>query len=142
MALGDIMTNSASIADLERLEDEIGEALIHEVTNDVTISELKRRKLHLRDEIERLRDESSTPDEPDELLCCRTAMLGLDPNVIASGDPEAFAAIKRRCTRCEFRETCAIDLKRDPNNPVWESYCPNSDALNALTEAWWVSNVV
>lgn len=49
------MTKSAHIADLERLEDEIGEVLIHEVINDLTISELKRRKLHLRDEIERLR---------------------------------------------------------------------------------------
>jgi hypothetical protein len=136
------MTKSAHIADLERLEDEIGEVLIHEVTNDLTISKLKRRRLHLRDEIERLRHEPTTPSEPDELLGCRMAMLGLDPCVIKSGDGEAFDQIKRRCTRCEFREACAVDLKRDPNNPVWESYCPNSAALNTLTEAWWVSNVV
>jgi hypothetical protein len=77
MALGIVMTNSAFIADLERLEDEIGEVLILEVIDNLTISELKRRKLHLRDEIERLRDESSTPSEPDELLCCRMAILGL-----------------------------------------------------------------
>jgi len=25
-----------------------------------------------------------------------------------------------------------VDLKRDPNNLVWEAYCPNSAALNAL----------
>jgi hypothetical protein len=142
MAVGDVMTKSAHIADLERLEGEIGEVLIHEVINDLTINELKRRKLHLRDEIERLRYDPTTPNEPDELLCCRMAMLGLDPSVIEAGDPEAFATIKRRCKRCEFREACTADLKRDPNNPVWESYCPNSGALNTLSEIWWVSNAV
>ena len=135
------MTKSAHIADLERLEDEIGEDLIHEVINDLTISELKRRKLHLRDQIERLRHEPTTPSEPDELLCCRMAMLGLDPYAIECGDLKAFNQIKRSCKRREFREACAIDLKRDPNNPVWESYCPNSAALNTLSETWWVSNV-
>ena len=110
--------------------------------DDLTIDDLKRRKLHLRDEIERLRDESSIPIEPDELLCCRMAMLGLDPYAIKAGNRKAFATIKRRCERCEFREACAIDLKRDPNSPVWESYCPNSIVLNVLTEASWVSNVV
>jgi hypothetical protein len=72
MALGNVMTKSAYIANLEQLEDEIGEVLIHEVINDLTLSELKRRKLHLRDEIERLRQEPIKPSEPDKTLCCRT----------------------------------------------------------------------
>jgi hypothetical protein len=136
------MTKSAHIADLVRLEDEVDEAMLHESVNPLMIVDLKHRQLQLREEINFLRREPSIPNEPDTLLCCRMAMLGLDPSVIEAGDPEAFATIKRRCKRCEFREACTADLKRDPNNPVWESYCPNSGALNTLSEIWWVSNAV
>jgi hypothetical protein len=82
----------------------------------------------------------TTPGEPDGLLDCRMAMLGLDFNAVESGDSETFDEIKRRCTSCSSREACAVDLKRDPNNPVWETYCPNSGALIALAEAWWLTH--
>jgi len=79
------------------------------------------------------------PDGHDGLLDCRMAMLGLDLYAIECGDPETFDTIKRRCTSCNSREACAVDLKRDPNNPVWETYCPNAGALIALSEAWWLT---
>jgi hypothetical protein len=78
--------------------------------------------------------------EPDDLLDCRMAMLGLDLHAIECGNSETFEEIMRRCTSCGFREACAVDLKRDPNNPVWETYCPNSEALIALTEATWLTH--
>ena len=36
------------------IEDEIADALRHRSTDDLMISDLKRRKLHLKEEIERL----------------------------------------------------------------------------------------
>ena len=52
--------SQALIAELERrhraLEEEIAEAILHKSAEDL-IAELKRRKLHIRDEIETLRDE-------------------------------------------------------------------------------------
>jgi len=46
------------LADLKRrhqeLEDEITNALTHRSTDDLIIGDLKRRKLHLKEEIERL----------------------------------------------------------------------------------------
>ena len=41
------------------LEDEITEALAHPSTDDLKIAELKRRKLLLKDEIQRLRQDAS-----------------------------------------------------------------------------------
>ncbi|MGD0421547.1 MAG: DUF465 domain-containing protein [Xanthobacteraceae bacterium] len=53
------MTVTVHLAELERqhkaLEDEIAEALAHSSTDDLKIAGLKRRKLVLKDEIERLR---------------------------------------------------------------------------------------
>jgi hypothetical protein len=53
------MMVTVHLAELERqhkaLEDEIAEALAHSSTDDLKIAELKRRKLVLKDEIERLR---------------------------------------------------------------------------------------
>ena len=53
--------NRARIAELQRrhkiLEEEIAEALLHRSADDLMVAELKRRKLHIRDEIEQLRDE-------------------------------------------------------------------------------------
>ena len=137
-----IVKRPAFIADLQRLEDEIDEALIRRPADDPMTVEFKHRKLHLRDEIELLRHESTECCEHDDLLGCRMAMLGLDPDVIENGDREIFAQIKQNCTSCDFREACVVDLKRDPNNPVWESYCPNSEVLNTLTAAWWPANAI
>jgi len=53
------MTTEVHIAELERqhkaLEYQIAEALAHSSTDDLKIAELKRRKLLLKDQIERLR---------------------------------------------------------------------------------------
>ena len=48
------------LADLKRrhkeLENEIADALKHRSNDDLMISDLKRQKLHLKEEIERLRN--------------------------------------------------------------------------------------
>jgi hypothetical protein len=57
------MTMQAHLAELERkhraLEDEITDAINHPSADDLKIAELKRRKLLVKDEIERLRVEVS-----------------------------------------------------------------------------------
>jgi hypothetical protein len=56
------MTMESHLAELQRrhqaLEKEIEDAANHPGTDALAISELKRRKLQLKDEIERLRHES------------------------------------------------------------------------------------
>jgi hypothetical protein len=77
----------------------------------------------------------ATPDGYDELLDCRMEMLGLDFGATETGHRETFDEIRRRCVACGYREACAVDFKRDPNSPVWESYCPVSGPLIALAES-------
>lgn len=53
------MSTTLDLADLEQkhrlLETELADALAHPSCDDLEIAELKRRKLKLKDEIERLR---------------------------------------------------------------------------------------
>ncbi len=51
------MTKPAYFADFERLEDEISEALLKCPPDGQMFAELRRRQLHLKEEIERLRSE-------------------------------------------------------------------------------------
>ena len=57
------MAIEAHLAELERrhqaLDEEISEALTHPSTDDLKVTELKRRKLHVKDEITRLRTQVS-----------------------------------------------------------------------------------
>ena len=57
------MSIQAHLAELERrhraLEDEISEALAHPSIDDLKVVELKRRKLQVKDEIARLKQDSS-----------------------------------------------------------------------------------
>ncbi len=81
-------------------------------------------------------DDSAQSLAVDELLGCRVEMLGLDLSGIKSGD-DALMDIMRNCPICGHREACVADLKRDPNDPVWETYCPNAKALLGLAESSW-----
>ena len=57
------MAIQAHLVELERkhkvLENELHEALLHLSTDDLQIAELKRRKLMVKDQIERLRQASA-----------------------------------------------------------------------------------
>jgi len=75
-----------------------------------------------------------TSDGYDELLACRMEMLGLDFGATEAGHRAALGEIQRQCAACGYREACDVDLQRDPNNPVWESYCPNAGALIDLAK--------
>ena len=58
------MSMQSHLAELERkhqaLETELADALAHPSVDDMTIAELKRRKLQVKDEIARLKHDQST----------------------------------------------------------------------------------
>jgi hypothetical protein len=58
------MSIQSHLAELERkhqaLESELADALAHPSVDDMTIAELKRRKLQVKDEIARLKQDQNT----------------------------------------------------------------------------------
>ncbi len=75
---------------------------------------------------------SAMPEEGDDLLQSRMTIVGLHSGAIERDYSEAFDKIKRRCGSCRVRESCEVDLRRDPYNVAWGAYCPNAKALHAL----------
>ena len=82
---------------------------------------------------------STTPEPQEELLDCRMVMLGVQLNPTEIADNIALKEMMRRCMNCGYREACAVDLERDPNNPVWETYCPNAGMLIELAQERWLT---
>jgi len=78
-------------------------------------------------------DEARSPSR-DALLDCRAAMLGVDIAALNTSAGNVLDVIKRRCAHCASAEVCELDLRRDPNDPVWETYCPNTATFIALAE--------
>jgi hypothetical protein len=84
-----------------------------------------------------------TPQPADRVLAdfglaeCRMAMLGVDPQEVRSADPDMYFDVVGECACCDMRRACTADLRRDPNSPVWESYCPNNQTFIALAREIW-----
>jgi hypothetical protein len=74
----------------------------------------------------------------DALLTCRMSMLGLDPFAVETDNKDTSEEIMRRCVSCGYRDACAVDLERDPNDPIWETYCPNASTFLGLVESSWL----
>ncbi len=69
---------------------------------------------------------------PSDLLYKRMDALGVSTN-----DIERFAGgmtqeLEKSCASCQDKGECRDDLAADPTDPSWNSYCPNSNALNAF----------
>jgi hypothetical protein len=81
---------------------------------------------------------------PDEacLLPRRLTALDLDPDEIARLEPAMFRELHWRCTVCDSKGECAVDLAGDaPASPDrtddWHAYCPNAATLRILGEIPW-----
>jgi hypothetical protein len=75
------------------------------------------------------------------LLPRRLMSLDLDPDEVARLEPAVFCELYGRCTGCESRGECALDLAADIAHPAWQNradswhdYCPNAATLTALAE--------
>jgi len=112
-----------SASEFKYLDEQDAERMAHDA--GITIGEL--RQLVRRN-----------PQSAD-LLLKRMAALDLDKNEVRKLEPQVFRDLQRVCSMCESQGRCIHDLKHDPNDPVWKSYCPNADTLTDLDALPWSS---
>lgn len=62
----------------------------------------------------------------------RLASLGLDEQEIARTEPGVLHDLQRVCSFCVDKKECLHELKQDPNDTTWQTYCPNMPTLEAL----------
>ena len=77
--------------------------------------------------------------ESADLLLERMTAVDLDPKEVVKVEPQVFRDMQRVCTMCACHGRCQRDLARDPNDPVWKSYCPNAGTLTSLDALPWSS---
>jgi len=73
------------------------------------------------------------PDAADQLKL-RLETLHLDRGALQRGDPVVLRDLERTCSLCGEKRRCERDLARTPDDPAWQSYCPNAHTLQALEE--------
>ena len=66
-------------------------------------------------------------DDMSELLRHRLAVLGLEPERLASAG--YLRDLERTCAMCESKGVCQHDLAARPESGEWAEYCPNSSVL-------------
>jgi uncharacterized protein YjiS (DUF1127 family) len=67
-----------------------------------------------------------------DLLLQRLKGVKLDIAEIARREPQVVRDLERVCTLCASKRKCRHDLAKDPVDPRWREYCPNTMTLNAL----------
>jgi len=62
----------------------------------------------------------------------RLASLGLDEAELARTEPAVLHDLQRVCSLCVDKKECLHELKKDPNDTTWQTYCPNMPTFDAL----------
>jgi hypothetical protein len=67
-----------------------------------------------------------------DLLYERMRALGLSKADVDHAAHGIMRDLEKTCACCNEKGTCEKDLEKHPDDPVWESYCPNAVTLDSL----------
>lgn len=62
----------------------------------------------------------------------RLASLGLDQSEITRSEPAVIQDLQRVCSLCADKRQCTHELRHDPADTNWQTYCPNMTTFEAL----------
>lgn len=102
-------------------------------------AEIERMARDLRMSTSELRAVAKKGPEAADLLLRRMAALDLDPKEVVRFEPATFRDLQRVCTMCKSHRQCASDFAHGAPVSTWESYCPNTGTLAALSAMPWAA---
>lgn len=70
---------------------------------------------------------------PRELLPLRLELLGLDPGYVTSALTATYRNLERKCAMCTAWRRCTRDLAKGDAQSGMDTYCLNSETIDALT---------
>jgi hypothetical protein len=79
-----------------------------------------------------LRDLVARGPDAANLLYDRMQALGLFKADVERAAEGVMRDLQRTCACCNEKGICEKDLAKRPEDPIWESYCPNAFTLEAL----------
>jgi len=100
--------------------DACGDGEVAHLAHDLGVSSAELRTLAGR-----------WPDSAD-LLRRRMDALGINPEQVGQLEPEVLRDLQRVCGHCADEKRCEHDLRRDPGDHSYRTYCPNVETLDAL----------
>jgi len=62
----------------------------------------------------------------------RLEALDMDRTALPHTDLLVVRDLERVCALCGEKRRCERDLARHPDDPIWQTYCPNAHTLHAL----------
>ena len=79
-----------------------------------------------------LRDLVAGGPDAANLLFERMRALGISKAEVHKTAQGVMWDLERTCACCNKEGVCAKDLAKRPDDPVWQSYCPNAFTFDAL----------
>ena len=73
--------------------------------------------------------------ESADLLPQRLKALHVDAQTFSRENPQLANDLRKSCSLCAVKGQCEHDLDTHPHSPVWQSYCPNTMTLLAVSKA-------
>lgn len=70
-----------------------------------------------------------------DLLYQRMQVLGLTRTEVERVASGMMRDLEKTCSACRDKGRCVRDLESHPSDPVWKSYCPNSESFDDIAAA-------
>lgn len=81
-----------------------------------------------------LQDLAARGPDAAHLLYERMRALGLSRDDVERAAQGVMRDLERTCSCCNDKGTCEQDLASRPEDPKWQSYCPNAVSLKSLVK--------